>query len=241
MANYLKMDKKQQIYGLLQLGWSYRRIEKETGVRRETVSRYHREWLLKAAKVPTGSADEPVSLETNTAIPPMYMSADFGRYGSDILNEMAYHDLLGGSAAANILGFAEGIKNSMVGIGEALYATGRGLWHFATGDIQGGVRVFEEHFAPIADSIGQMFTQEYWSNIADLAREDPLVFNRYLGNAGGAIFTAKAIGEGFGQLGKYSVKAGLARNGLVNSYILLRKIRFWERMPQRFNPQGKTP
>jgi len=54
MANYLKMDKKQQIYGLLQLGWSYRRIEKETGVRRETVSRYHREWLAKAAKVPTG-------------------------------------------------------------------------------------------------------------------------------------------------------------------------------------------
>lgn len=31
MANYLKTDKKQQIYGLLQLGWSYRRIEKETG------------------------------------------------------------------------------------------------------------------------------------------------------------------------------------------------------------------
>ncbi len=54
MANYLKMDKKQQIYGLLQLGWSYRRIEKETGIRRETVSRYHREWLSKAARVPAG-------------------------------------------------------------------------------------------------------------------------------------------------------------------------------------------
>lgn len=70
MANYLKMDKKQQIYGLLQLGWSYRRIEKETGVRRETVSRYHREWLSKAAKVPTGSVEEPVSLESNAAIVP---------------------------------------------------------------------------------------------------------------------------------------------------------------------------
>lgn len=67
MANYLKMDKKQQVYGLLQLGWSYRRIEKETGVRRETVSRYHREWLSKAAKVPTGSDEEPVSLEANAA------------------------------------------------------------------------------------------------------------------------------------------------------------------------------
>lgn len=70
MANYLKMDKKQQVYGLLQLGWSYRRIEKETGVRRETVARYHREWLSKAAKVPTGSGEEPLSLESNAAIPP---------------------------------------------------------------------------------------------------------------------------------------------------------------------------
>jgi hypothetical protein len=66
MANYLKMDKKQQVYGLLQLGRSFRRIEKETG-RRETVSRYHQEWLSKAAKVPTGSDEEPVSLEANAA------------------------------------------------------------------------------------------------------------------------------------------------------------------------------
>jgi len=70
VANYLKMDKKQQVYGLLQLGWSYRRIERETGVRRETVARYHREWLSKAAKVPTGSAEEPVSLEAKAAILP---------------------------------------------------------------------------------------------------------------------------------------------------------------------------
>lgn len=67
MANYLKMDKKQQIYGLIQLGWSYRRIERETGVRRETISRYHRTWLSKAAKVPTGSAEEPLSLESKAA------------------------------------------------------------------------------------------------------------------------------------------------------------------------------
>lgn len=40
MGNYLKVDKKQQVLALLQLGWSYRRIEAETGVRRETVSRY---------------------------------------------------------------------------------------------------------------------------------------------------------------------------------------------------------
>jgi hypothetical protein len=39
MAN-LKMSKKQQVLALLDLGWSYRRIESETGIRRETVSRY---------------------------------------------------------------------------------------------------------------------------------------------------------------------------------------------------------
>ncbi len=40
MANYLKMPKKQQVLALLDLGWNYRRIESETGIRRETVSRY---------------------------------------------------------------------------------------------------------------------------------------------------------------------------------------------------------
>ena len=32
MPNYLKMPKKSQIVALLELGWSYRRIEAETGV-----------------------------------------------------------------------------------------------------------------------------------------------------------------------------------------------------------------
>ena len=34
MANYLQMPKKQQVLALLELGWTYRRIEAETGVRR---------------------------------------------------------------------------------------------------------------------------------------------------------------------------------------------------------------
>ena len=56
MANYLKMKKRQQVIALLELGWSYRRIETETGVRRETVSRYDRLQRSKAAKVFPGSA-----------------------------------------------------------------------------------------------------------------------------------------------------------------------------------------
>ncbi len=36
----LKMEKKQTVLALLRLGWAYRRIERETGVRRETISKY---------------------------------------------------------------------------------------------------------------------------------------------------------------------------------------------------------
>jgi len=46
MANVLDREKRQQILALGRLGWSLRRIENETGVRRETVSRY-----LKAAGI----------------------------------------------------------------------------------------------------------------------------------------------------------------------------------------------
>jgi len=55
MANYLKMPKKQQVFALLDLGWSYRRIEVETGVRRETVSRYACQRRANAAKPFLGS------------------------------------------------------------------------------------------------------------------------------------------------------------------------------------------
>lgn len=66
MANYLKMQKRQQVIALLGLGWSYRRIEAETGVRRETVSRYDALRDSNAAKVfpgSTASADEATALE----------------------------------------------------------------------------------------------------------------------------------------------------------------------------------
>lgn len=55
MPNYLKMHKQQQVTALLALDWSYRRIEAETGVRRETVSRYDRRCRSNAAKVFPGS------------------------------------------------------------------------------------------------------------------------------------------------------------------------------------------
>jgi transposase len=56
VGNYLKVTKRQQVLSLLELGWTYRRIEAETGVRRETVARYDRLRRAKAANVFPGSA-----------------------------------------------------------------------------------------------------------------------------------------------------------------------------------------
>ena len=50
MSNVLDEEKKQQVLALGRLGWSLRRIEGTTGVRRETASAY-----LKAAGVPVRS------------------------------------------------------------------------------------------------------------------------------------------------------------------------------------------
>ena len=49
MSNVLNEEKKKQVIALGQLGWALRRIEKATGVRRETAAGY-----LKAAGIPVG-------------------------------------------------------------------------------------------------------------------------------------------------------------------------------------------
>ena len=56
MPHYLQMPKQQQVVALLALGWSYRRIQTETGVRRETVGRYDRARQANAANVFAGSS-----------------------------------------------------------------------------------------------------------------------------------------------------------------------------------------
>lgn len=67
MGNYLNMADKQRVQALLELGWSYRRIERETGVRRETIARYDRRRDLKAAKVPTGPVAKAAKVPTGSA------------------------------------------------------------------------------------------------------------------------------------------------------------------------------
>jgi transposase len=70
LPNYLKMLKRQQVIALLDLGWSYRRIEAETGVRRETVSRYDRWRRSKAAiSFPGSDLRKPGENSAETAKP----------------------------------------------------------------------------------------------------------------------------------------------------------------------------
>src|SRR5919199_6266995 len=54
MGNYLKMTDKRRVLALLELGWTYRRIERETSVRRETIARYDPRRQPKAANLSTG-------------------------------------------------------------------------------------------------------------------------------------------------------------------------------------------
>lgn len=64
MGNYLKMADKQRIQALLELGWSYRRIQRETGVHRETVARYDPNREPKTSNPSTGSESKPANVST---------------------------------------------------------------------------------------------------------------------------------------------------------------------------------
>jgi transposase len=77
------MPKKSQVLALLELGWSYRRIEAETGVRRETVSRYDRMRGSNAAKTFPGS-DAPPPPESPDLLPADDSNAAKTFAGSDL-------------------------------------------------------------------------------------------------------------------------------------------------------------
>jgi len=72
MGNHLKMADKQRMLALLELGWSYRRIEREMKVRRETVAHYDPRGAAEAANPSTGprSAAEPYREVIEAAVAP---------------------------------------------------------------------------------------------------------------------------------------------------------------------------
>jgi hypothetical protein len=70
MANVLKPEKQEQVRALGRLGWSLRRIEEATRVRRETVSRY-----LKEAEIPI-RAERQRRLEGSPSSPAGQVTTD---------------------------------------------------------------------------------------------------------------------------------------------------------------------
>lgn len=99
MTNYLKMDKKEAVLALLRLGWGYRRIERETGVRRETVSKYHRENQAKAASVPTGSEqNRPACPPAPASVCAAYQSQIQTKLGQGLDARRIHQDLVFGQA-----------------------------------------------------------------------------------------------------------------------------------------------
>ena len=79
MTNYLKMPKKTQVLALLALGWSYRRIEAETGVRRETVSGYDAARQANPAKTFPGCASGRVRPTTKCRFPALGVPGHFAQ------------------------------------------------------------------------------------------------------------------------------------------------------------------
>lgn len=66
MGNHLEMADKWTILALLELGWSYRRIQRETGINRKTVARYDPRRQPKSAKVSTGAAGNIAGVSTGS-------------------------------------------------------------------------------------------------------------------------------------------------------------------------------
>src|SRR5205823_5975705 len=79
VSNVLNEQTKQQVIGLGRLGWSLRRIQKSTGVRRETVAAYLREAGV-TVRAPGRWGHEPASTDAGPppAKPATEVTTDFG-------------------------------------------------------------------------------------------------------------------------------------------------------------------
>lgn len=84
MSNVLGDDKRHQIVALGRMGWSLRRVEQATGVRRETVSGY-----LKAAAITVRGPGRPSESRAKPAISPPEVPTDSGPSNSAISGEVS--------------------------------------------------------------------------------------------------------------------------------------------------------
>jgi transposase len=113
MANVLGEEKRQQVLALGRLGWTLRRIEETTGVRRETASRYLRAEgipvrLPRGRKAPNPASREGVSTDSGEAKAASRegVSTDFGakRAGEEGVNGAAPEASTGKASGAAIPG-----------------------------------------------------------------------------------------------------------------------------------------
>jgi transposase len=82
MANVLELEKQLQIQALGRLGWSLRRIEQETGIRRETVSRY-----LKQAGIEVRPRGRRRRLDSKAAIKVITDSAGDSKPAKEVITD----------------------------------------------------------------------------------------------------------------------------------------------------------
>jgi len=78
MSNVLDQTTRQQILALGRLGWTLKRIEQTTGVRRETISGY-----LKAARIPVRGRGRPSEAKSKPAINRERVSTDSGEASTE--------------------------------------------------------------------------------------------------------------------------------------------------------------
>jgi len=114
MGNYLKMADKQRVLALLELGWSYRRIERETGIRRETVARYDPRRAPKAATPTAGSvsAGQPYRTIIEAAIA---RGLTAQRIWQDLREEYGF-----GYSYSSVKRFVRGLKRSHPEVADVL-------------------------------------------------------------------------------------------------------------------------
>src|SRR5579862_1954841 len=103
-----------RVQALLELGWSYRRIERETGVRRETVAGYDPRRVSKPAKVITGShsAVEPYREVVEAALAKGLTAQ---RIWQDLREEYGY-----GHAYSSVMRFVRTIKRRRPEVADVL-------------------------------------------------------------------------------------------------------------------------
>jgi hypothetical protein len=112
------------------------------------------------------------------------------------------------------------------------------LGQTVTFNLSGAKETLRNTYGPIADSITRLFSGEYWRDLGRSAKEDPMVFNRAVGNFGGQIFGVYTLGEAFGQALSPAVKAGVIPIELKNIFERLGLVQDWGiNIPTSLDPE----